>query len=137
MEGGEEELLAKKAALDAQVAFDEAVKGIFAADAEGAVPDCTEQWFIVVLIAALAFGLNEGASVWCWGASASLLTMVVEPAVAQRLEARGEMARRRPAKARSRADRAALSLWLAIRGPGRFVDANFGENGEGGSFALL
>ena len=90
-----------------------------------------------VLVAALVYGLNEGASVWCWGASASLLTMVVEPAVAQRLEARGEMARRRPAKARSRADRAALSLWLAIRGPGRFVDANFGENGEGGSFALL
>ena len=90
-----------------------------------------------VLVAGVVFGLNEGASVWCWGASASLLTMVVEPAVAHRLEARGEMARRRPPKARSRADRAALSLWLAIRGPGRFVDASFGEGGEGGSFALL
>lgn len=79
----------------------------------------------LVLLAGLVLGPNEGASVWCWGASTAVAIMVVEPQVVHWAEPRGEAVRHLPAKARSNFDSLAHGLWLASRGPGRFVDNSF------------
>tara|TARA_B100000768_G_scaffold132946_1_gene123663 strand:+ start:299 stop:685 length:387 start_codon:yes stop_codon:yes gene_type:complete len=79
----------------------------------------------LVLLAGLVLGPNEGTSVWCWGASTAVAIMVVEPQVVHWAEPRGEAVRHLPAKARSNFDSLAHGLWLASRGPGRFVDNSF------------